>query len=73
MKLKLKSASSLILLTGILSYAALQIGLTTPNSPLTAGPQNRLATPQKIDRPEPAPHREKTPTRRQTIYFAKAQ
>ncbi len=71
MKMKIKSASSLILLTGILSYAALQIALTGPNATLTAGPQPQISSPQKTDRPAPAPHREKSP-RHSQIYFATA-
>ncbi len=69
-KMKMKSVSSLILLTGTLAYAAMQIGVSGPASAIATGPAERTAAPQRIVRKD-APRQEKTSPRHLQIYFAK--
>jgi hypothetical protein len=70
-KMRMKSVSSLMLLTGTLAYAAMQIGVFGPAAAVVASPRGQSTAPQRIVRKD-APRHEKNSPRHPEVYFATA-
>lgn len=72
MKMTMKSVSSLVMLTAVLAYGAMLVGVNSPPEPAArTGERQNTVAPHRIVRRD-APRPERTTAPRPVVYFATA-